>query len=180
MFALTLIVLSLTACGGNYQSGDFTRDYQQALRDHPGVPVQNEWVKHFTQTYGNFTGEDFGRRLRELYAQQLFFNDTLHTHDKRNELVQYLEETSKRLDGMSLEIRDARISGHDLYLRWIMQTDFQVAFQQVQAKTIGMSHLRFNEDGQVVLHQDFWDSRQGVFEHIPVVGGVVKWLRSGL
>ncbi len=175
-----LIAWALTACGGNYQPGDFTRDYRQALKQYPGAPVQPDWVEHFTGTYGDFTGEALATRLRELYARRLFFNDTLHTHEQRSRLIDYLEHTSERLDAMSLEILDTRIAGPDLYIRWIMRTDFQAGFRDVSAETIGMSHLRFNENGKVVLHQDFWDSRQGVFEHIPVVGGVIEWIRSGL
>ncbi len=144
------------------------------------MPVQARWVGRFTQTYGDFTGEKLGERMRKLYASDLFFNDTVHTHEQRDTLITYLEKTSKRLDDMSLEILDSRIAGHDLYLRWIMRTDFQAGFREVSAETIGMTHLRFNQKGKVILHQDFWDSRQGVFEHIPVVGGLIEWIRSGL
>lgn len=173
-------LLALTACGNGYQPGDFTRDYRQALQEHPGAPVQQAWVEHFTQTYGDFTGEKLGERMRELYASELFFNDTVHTHHQRSALINYLEDTRERLDDMSVEVLDSRIAGNDLYLRWIMRTDFQAGFREVSAETIGMSHLRFNDEGEVILHQDFWDSRQGIFEHIPVVGGLIEWVRSGL
>lgn len=174
------LVLFVSGCGGTYRSGEFTRDYRQALQDHPGVPAQPGWVAHFTETYGNFTGEHLGDRLRELYARDLFFNDTLKTLTRRAELVHYLEQTSQRLSAMSLEILDTRRAGRDVYLRWIMHTEFSPGFRTVSADTIGMTHLRFNTNGKVVLHQDFWDSRQGVFEHIPVLGGMIRWIRSGL
>jgi hypothetical protein len=174
------VLLVLTACGNSYQPGDFTRDYRQALQEHPGAPVQQAWVERFTQAYGDFTSPKLGARMRELYASKLFFNDTVHTHHRRSELIAYLQDTSERLDDMALEILDSRIAGHDLYLRWVMRTDFRAGFREVSAETIGMSHLRFNEDGKVILHQDFWDSRQGIFEHIPVVGGLIEWIRSGL
>lgn len=173
-------LLALVACSSSYESGDFTRDYRRALQDHPGVSVQQAWVEHFTQTYGDFTGPKLSQRMRELYAPELFFNDTVHTHHQRSALIAYLEDTRERLDDMSLEILDTRIAGHDLYLRWVMRTDFRAGFREVNAETIGMSHLRFNENGQVILHQDFWDSRQGIFEHLPVVGGLIEWVRSGL
>ena len=174
------IPLALSACNGNYQSGDFTADYRQALQAHTGAPVKQAWVENFTRTYGDFTGARLEERMRELYAPELFFNDTVHSYRQRSELIAYLEKTSERLEAMSLEVLDTRISGRDLYLRWIMRTDFQASFREVSSETIGMSHLRFNEDGKVILHQDFWDSRQGIFEHIPVVGGLIKWIRNGL
>ena len=41
-------------------------------------------------------------------------------------------------------------------------------------------HLRFNDAGQVVLHQDFWDSSQGFFEHVPILGAMIRWVRNRL
>ena len=175
-----VLALLLSGCGSEYRSGDFTRDYRQALQEHPGVPAEPAWVRNFTETYGNFTGDDLATRLREVYAEDVFFNDTLKTQNRRADLVHYLEETSQRLEAMSLEVLDSRRHGRDVYLRWVMHTEFSPGFRTVSADTIGMTHLRFNANGKVVLHQDFWDSRQGVFEHIPVVGGLVKWIRSGL
>jgi hypothetical protein len=30
--------------------------------------------------------------------------------------------------------------------------------------------IRFDREGRVILHQDFWDSAQGVWDHVPVLG----------
>jgi hypothetical protein len=43
-----------------------------------------------------------------------------------------------------------------------------------------MSHLRFNNEGKIILHQDYWDSMQGFYQHIPIIGGVLQWIKSGL
>jgi len=183
LIAPTLLLCSLamlTACNSEYQSGDFSRDYRQALQNHPGAPVEADWVARFVAIYQDFDGEHLDERLRELYAPRLFFNDTLHSHRERAHLIDYLTRTHGRLESMSLEILDKRIHGRDVYLRWAMRTRFRAGWREAEAETIGMSHLRFNDNGRVVLHQDFWDSRQGLFEHIPVVSGVLQWIRSGL
>lgn len=172
--------LLLGACSSNYDPGDFTREYRQALEQYPGAEVSKKRVERFTETYGDFTGDQLGERLNELYAREFYFNDTLHTHRTRPELVAYLEQTRDRLEAMSLEVLDTQVQGRDLYLRWAMHTEFEPLFSTVAADTVGMSHLRFNQAGKVVLHQDFWDSRQGVFEHLPIVGGLIRWIRSGL
>lgn len=172
--------LVLSACSGDYRPGDFTADYREALETYSGTPVEQAWETAFIDTYGDFTGPRFGERLRRLYAEELFFNDTLHSIHERTALVDYLQRTSERLDDMTLTILDSSRQGDDLYLRWIMKTDFRLAFRDIEAETAGMTHLRFNEQGKVVLHQDFWDSRQGVFEHIPVVGGLLRWIRKDI
>ena len=44
-------------------------------------------------------------------------------------------------------------------------------------QTIGMSHLRFNREGLVQLHQDYWDSTAGLFEHIPLLGAAIGMIK---
>lgn len=46
--------------------------------------------------------------------------------------------------------------------------------------TIGMSHLRFDGAGKVVLHQDFWDSTRGIFEHVPLIGNGIRAVKKRL
>ena len=46
--------------------------------------------------------------------------------------------------------------------------------------SIGMSHIRFNSEGQVVLHQDFWDSSAGLFEHMPALGWMIRAVKRRL
>jgi hypothetical protein len=41
-----------------------------------------------------------------------------------------------------------------------------------------MTMLRFDGEGRVVLHQDFWDPAAGFYEHLPVLGGVLRWIKS--
>ena len=44
----------------------------------------------------------------------------------------------------------------------------------------GASHLRFaQEDGQwrMVLHRDYWDAAEELYEKFPVLGGLMRWLK---
>ena len=43
-----------------------------------------------------------------------------------------------------------------------------------------MSHIRFGADGKVVLHQDFWDSSGGLFEHVPGLGWMLRKAKARL
>ena len=43
-----------------------------------------------------------------------------------------------------------------------------------------MSHIRFDREGKVVLHQDYWGSATGSYQHLPVVGRLINWVKSRL
>ena len=47
-------------------------------------------------------------------------------------------------------------------------------------RTIGMTQIRFNAEGKVVLHQDYWDSAAGFFEHLPVTNQMINTVKKRL
>jgi hypothetical protein len=46
--------------------------------------------------------------------------------------------------------------------------------------TIGITQARFNAEGQVVLHQDYWDSAAGLYEHVPVLSSLLYAIQQRL
>ena len=45
---------------------------------------------------------------------------------------------------------------------------------------MGISHLRFDTEGKIILHKDFWDAAGGLYEDLPVLGGGMRWIKSRL
>lgn len=41
----------------------------------------------------------------------------------------------------------------------------------------GISHLRIL-DGRVRYHRDYFDAGQLLYENLPVVGGVIRWVKE--
>jgi hypothetical protein len=39
---------------------------------------------------------------------------------------------------------------------------------------VGMTRVRFDSEGKVLLHQDFWDSTGGLFELVPMLGWMLQ------
>ena len=44
----------------------------------------------------------------------------------------------------------------------------------------GASHLRFGADGRVVVHRDYWDAAEELYEKLPLVGALMRWLKRRL
>ena len=56
-----------------------------------------------------------------------------------------------------MTILDVAQSGDDFYVRWQLVMDFDVMGKSRLSRTAGVTHLRFDENGKIVLHQDFWE-----------------------
>jgi hypothetical protein len=42
----------------------------------------------------------------------------------------------------------------------------------------GATHLVFNDQGLATLHRDYWDAAEELYEKLPVVGGLMRWLKA--
>lgn len=148
----------------------YVADYHQALERFPGSAAATErGIERFRRTYADLTHPDLSRRMAALYAPEMYFNDTLKTFGKRDALVAYMQRTSDRLARSEVVVESVMRDRNDVFVRWTME--FRTHGDPgLHSKSIGVSHLRFDERGQVVLHQDFWDAAAGLYRNMPVVG----------
>ncbi len=176
-------VAILTACGGRGGTGleEDIHAYETALLNFAGSTVAiDEGVARFKDSYRDLTAVDVGERMRATYAESFHFNDTLHTFAALNDLVDYMTNTGAALEESHVEVHQVIRDAADVYVRWTMEFHTRAAGRRVHSKSIGMTHLRFDEQGRVVLHQDFWDSGHALYAHLPGVGFAVRRARSAL
>ncbi len=184
MLGAGLIVLITAGCfsRGDTRSGnDDLARYEQSMLDFPGDGTAiDSGIAKFAEAYADLTHADLAERMENLYAEQLFFNDTLHSFDTRAELVAYLARTGSGLDESEVEIHQVLRDGNDVFVRWTMEFRTRAAGRDIHSHSIGMTHLRFDTEGRVVLHQDFWDSGHALYAHLPFVGFAVRRARARL
>jgi steroid Delta-isomerase len=41
----------------------------------------------------------------------------------------------------------------------------------------GGSHIVFGDDGRIALHRDYWDAAEELYEKLPAVGRLMRWLK---
>ena len=118
--------------------------------------------------------------IREIYAEKLYFNDTFRTLDNIDDLITYMTHTANMVDSTTVEILDTAFSGTDYYIRWVMVMEFKAKSKDIYSKSVGMTQLRFNQQGKIIFHQDFWDSTEGFYQHLPYIGYFIRKVRSKL
>ena len=149
--------------------------YHEALDRYPGdESAIDRGVETFRQTYGDLTRDNLADRVASLYADEFYFNDTVHIIRDRATLVDYMARTGESLAENRIDVHRVIRDGADVYVRWEMTFVTRAAGKTIDSHSIGMTHLRFNPSGQIVLHQDFWDSGSALYAHLPVVGFFVR------
>ena len=135
-------------------------------------------LKRFTDLFTDLSAPRIRERVRDVYADDVFFNDTLKTVRGIDALEAYLVESAEAVEWCGVEVEDVAESGGNYYVRWVMEIRFKRFAKGETTRSIGMSHLRFDDDGKILLHQDYWDSAGGLFEHIPVIGYGIRKIKA--
>lgn len=134
----------------------------------------------FTSLYENLDSPDLKTYIQAAYAKELYFNDTLNTHRTLDTLTPYLLQTGEHLIDYDFTVVQSFQDGNHVLAKWTMDMTFEMLGKRVRSQSIGISELKFNSDGKIIFHQDFWDSTEGIHKHIPYLGYWVKKARNKL
>jgi hypothetical protein len=174
----------LVSCAGAPVDSTNTESYfnthSQLMQSSSATAVSSDVKNKFQMVLGDFKKTMTEENLRELYAEDLYFNDTLVTIRSIDELITYMANTTNNTTEATVEIVDVAKSESDYYLRWTMDFTFNARGKTIRSKSIGMTQVRFNEQGKVVFHQDYWDSANAFYQHLPIVGGLVQRVRNSV
>ena len=67
--------------------------------------------------------------------------------------------------------------GAQCFLTWEFRFGFRNFHQGREQVILGATHLVFDAAGKVQLHRDYWDAAEELYEKLPLVGGLMRWLK---
>ncbi len=128
------------------------------------------------RTYFEQLTPDALARLGEIYTDDAYFKDPFNEVRGTAAIRRIFEHMFVQLAEPRFEIRDAVAQGADAFLTW----DFRFRlrrFRDTGQVIRGASHLRFAPDGRVCFHRDYWDAAEELYEKLPLIGGLMRWLK---
>lgn len=175
-----IVTACLSGCVHNPQNAPgYPEVYRQALDEFQGSSVVSKQnVEDFSVFLSNLGSADSAQLAGRLYAPTLHFSDSLMHTRNRDDVVTHFQGLVDADTQVEVQMLQTIVSGADVYLVWSMQSQFTPVRKAVTSDSIGITHLRFNEQGQVIIHQDFWDTGQGFYQHVPVLGSAIRAINS--
>lgn len=120
------------------------------------------------------------REAEAVYAPDAVLNDTLVVKQGSAAIRDHFAKTAEAMQEYRVRIDDVSRSGPNYYLRWTMEYRSKALDGGAPIHSVGMTQVRLNSQGKVVLHHDFWDSSHAFFEQVPVLGGGIQLVRRRL
>jgi ketosteroid isomerase-like protein len=119
-------------------------------------------------------------KLYEVYTEDIVFNDPLHHIEGRDALKRYFATMYENVTDCQFVYHTRQCQGHQAFVTWTMTFMHPRLAGGRPIKVEGCSALTFADDGRVARHRDYFDAGAMLYEHLPLMGRVIRWLKQRL
>lgn len=119
-------------------------------------------------------------RIGDIYTADAQFKDPFNEVQGVPAIAHIFAHMFEALEAPRFVITQQVQQGAQCFVTW----DFLFAMRRMDAgktQTIrGASHLVLREESgvwRVAVHRDYWDAAEELYEKLPVLGGLMRWLK---
>jgi len=116
--------------------------------------------------------------LPTIYEDEVTFVDPMHTVHGLGDLKEYFAGLYENVKEVSFDFGHRIVADKHACIQWRMRFAHRRLASGRPVVVDGVSVLKFSEHGKVVHHRDYFDVGSMVYEHIPVVGRIIRYLKE--
>jgi steroid Delta-isomerase len=117
------------------------------------------------------------KRMAELYTADARFKDPFNDVRGPQAIGKIFSHMFVSLDAPRFVVTQAIAQDQQCFLTWDFLFRFKRFSPKVEQRIAGASHLVFAADGRISLHRDYWDAAEELYEKLPAVGSLMRWLK---
>ncbi|WP_338849097.1 nuclear transport factor 2 family protein [Massilia sp. W12] len=129
-------------------------------------------VHAVAQWYQELSPHSLGR-LSALYAAEARFKDPFNDVKGLAAIEQIFRHMYASTERPHFVMLQAFGAGDQGFVRW----EFYFHAKRRDWRIEGCTYFTFDAQGKVSLHRDYWDVAEEFWQKIPLIGGLVRWLR---
>jgi len=141
-------------------------------REEPERDVELARLVRFFETISPETLD----QLPAIYAADARFKDPFNEVQGLAAITGIFAHMFGQVDAPRFVVTNRVLQGSQAFLTW----DFLFRMKRFSSEEQcirGATHIRFDVDGTVVLHRDYWDAAEELYEKLPVVGALMRFLK---
>ena len=129
--------------------------------------------------YNEFSPESVAR-FPEFYSADAYFKDPFNEVRGLPAIQRIFSHMFKQVAEPRFAVIETIADEHGVMLIWEFYYRVKL-WGKGQAQVMrGVSHLRFDPDGKVNYHRDYWDTGEELYMKLPVMGSLMRGLRRVL
>jgi len=189
-YIIIVCVLGLTACANpnGETASELNASYEAALlRTAPGSALfaadsvaEEELLARLQAYFASMTPASVAEQTSAVYAEDAYLYDNVVAVRGVEAIRGYLLKAAQDVQELRVEFLSVARADRDYYIRWKMTIRSDALSDGDPLVSYGVTQFRFDKNGRVLLHRDFWDASTGLYEYLPVVGGWIQRVRAAL
>jgi steroid delta-isomerase len=116
-------------------------------------------------------------RLGEFYTDGARFKDPFNEVHGVAAIRGVFEHMYTSLHAPRFVVTQRVVDGAQCFLVWEFRFRFRRFDTRTEQVVRGGSHLRLAADGRIDDHRDYWDAAEELYEKLPAVGALMRWLK---
>ncbi|MDQ7730886.1 nuclear transport factor 2 family protein [Halomonas sp. SpR8] len=119
-------------------------------------------------------------KLYEVYTDDIIFSDPLHKIEGIKALERYFSTMYENVEACQFSYHTRQLQGQQAFVTWTMSFVHPKLASGRRIEVEGCSALTFANDGRVSQHRDYFDAGAMLYEHLPLMGSAIRWLKKRL
>jgi len=116
-------------------------------------------------------------RLGDFYTPDAYFKDPFNEVRGVPAIQAIFRHMFDALDAPRFVITARVVDGDQCFVVWEFRFAFRNFHKGVEQVVRGGSQAVLAPDGRIRSHRDYWDAAEELYEKLPLVGGVMRWLK---
>lgn len=139
---------------------------------------QPTWLEDFVSVYQQLTKHNL-HLLAEIYHHDIAFEDPMHKIDGLDNLSAYFTNLYENLSYCRFDVYQSILNDNQAAIYW------QMVFSHKKLKggekiTVEGHSLLYAHHDKVIFHRDYFDAGSMLYEHVPLLGGMIRFLKGRL
>jgi len=136
---------------------------------------QTELVR-FIQFFETVSPDNVGE-LVGLYSNDAYFKDPFNEVRGQAAILAIFEHMFNQVQNPRFKISRRILQDDDAFIVW--EFHFLMKDKHQTPECIhGSTHLRFAADNKVEYHRDYWDAAEELYEKIPLLGSLMRFVKK--
>ena len=116
--------------------------------------------------------------LRTIYSTNARFKDPFNDVTGLDPIERIFQHMFVALERPRFVVTERVVQGSQCFLTWEFRFKFRRFDTDSEQVILGASHLVFDDTSLVCLHRDYWDAAEELYEKLPLVGSLMRWLKK--
>jgi len=115
--------------------------------------------------------------LDSWYAPNARFKDPFNAVQGVPAIARIFRHMFVTLEQPRFIITERIVQGSQCFLTWEFRFQFRRFKKGQEQCIVGGTHLVLDASGRITLHRDYWDAAEELYEKLPFLGGLMRWLK---